>query len=141
MQKTKFRHKMWVGWGTPYRVPTDPTCAEIFDVGIQIKRLILFQTRILSTRNPKPQPVNTLKSPSKVNLDQSSAQIRRENGWALFFQVITKVITAQSTNVTAAPIIILFTKLSIFSSTFFPVQGFVCCACTQYSNQRWDQPG
>ena len=21
---------MWVGWGTPYRVPTDPTCAEKF---------------------------------------------------------------------------------------------------------------
>ena len=20
---------MWVGWGTPYRVPTDPTCAEM----------------------------------------------------------------------------------------------------------------
>jgi hypothetical protein len=79
-QKTKlFRHKMWVGLGAPDRVP-NPTCAEIFNVGIQIKRLVLFQTRILSKRNPSPQPVNTPKSPGKVHLDQSSVQIRRANG-------------------------------------------------------------
>ena len=67
---------MWVGWGTPYRVPTNPTCAEMFDVGVQIEAFVLFQTKILSKRNPPPQPVNTPKSPGKVHLDQSGAQIK-----------------------------------------------------------------
>ena len=80
MQKTKFRHKMWVGWGTPYRVPTNPTCAKKFDVGVQIETLVLFQTRILSKRNPPPQPVITPKSPGRVHLDQSGAQIRKASG-------------------------------------------------------------
>jgi len=42
MQSTKFWHKMWVGWGTPYRVPTDPTCAEMFEFDNQIERPELF---------------------------------------------------------------------------------------------------
>jgi len=40
--------------GTPYRVPTDPTCAEMFDVGILIETLVLFETKMLSKKNSSP---------------------------------------------------------------------------------------
>jgi hypothetical protein len=70
---------MWVGWGTPYRVPTDPTCAEMFDVGILIETLVLFETKMLSKKNSPPQPANTPNSLGKVHLDQRGAQIRKGN--------------------------------------------------------------
>jgi hypothetical protein len=52
----------------------------MFDVGVQIEAFVLFQTKILSKRNPPPQPVITPKSQGRVHLDQSGAQIRKASG-------------------------------------------------------------